>query len=627
VSDPEDFPGFRPRMGKRTRTREEGGSSLRSALLSRIRGASRSAKRRAMARSRIGVRPPGADARRVVIKAHVARLTATGAKAASLHLRYIQRDGVEKDGSKGLLYNADGPVRAETFEEPRPGENHQFRLIVSPEDAGELDLTDYVQRLMARVERDLRVKLEWAAVNHHDTEHPHAHVIVRGVDKDGREVRLDRAYISNGLRWRAQELATEELGPRPEHDIRRAHAREVTQERFTSLDRELEHRIEGGLVQVRSGPHRARIDESTLLARLQHLERLRLAERMSLTQWALADGWQKRLRELGERGDILKQIHRAISGDPARYHVVRPGEALSTEPAMAKAVLTGRVASKGLSDELKGVFYAVIETPSGSAYHIPLDAREAEGLKPGDIVSLATKPQAPIRPIDRHIADVAGRSGGVYALDQSPAPEADRAARRMRDLERIGLASPAGHGHWAVAPNLLEELSRRQENVPARHRLLLHKQPLPLQTQVRHPGPVWLDRVDAASLALHGFGADVHLALERRKTALRHVGIDPGDPERFAKLRELERKSVGKELAASSRQIFVSVSEGFRGRVLDPYLSPGGATYTAVSDGERFVLVKTSPSLGALRGKTVALVPDKRGHLVAREIADRDIGR
>jgi type IV secretory pathway VirD2 relaxase len=88
----------------------------------------------------------------VVIKAHVARLTATGAKAASLHLRYIQRDGVEIDCSKGLLYDADGPLRAETFEEPRPGEKHQFRLIVSPEDAGELELTDYVRQLMARVE-------------------------------------------------------------------------------------------------------------------------------------------------------------------------------------------------------------------------------------------------------------------------------------------------------------------------------------------------------------------------------------------------------------------------------------------------------------------------------------------
>jgi type IV secretory pathway VirD2 relaxase len=64
------------------------------------------------------------DARRVVIKARVVRLTASGAKAAAMHLRYIERDGVEKDGSKGVLYGPDGAVRRWTFEEPRPREPH-----------------------------------------------------------------------------------------------------------------------------------------------------------------------------------------------------------------------------------------------------------------------------------------------------------------------------------------------------------------------------------------------------------------------------------------------------------------------------------------------------------------------
>jgi hypothetical protein len=89
----------------------------------------------------------------VVIKAHIARLTATGGKAASLHLGYIQRDGIEKDGSPGVLYDASGPARSEAFEQPRIDERHQFRLIVSPEDAGEFDLTDYVRRLIVDGQR------------------------------------------------------------------------------------------------------------------------------------------------------------------------------------------------------------------------------------------------------------------------------------------------------------------------------------------------------------------------------------------------------------------------------------------------------------------------------------------
>jgi hypothetical protein len=167
---------------------------LRNALLSCV---PRGARRRG---PRLQVTGLGAGARRVVVKAHVARLGGRGARAAVLHLRYIERDGVEKDGSKGVLYDASGPVLAEALESPRAGEKHQFRIIVSPEDAAELDLTLYVRRLMAQVEQDLGRKVEWAAVNHYNTEHSHAHLVIRGVDREGRELRLERSYISNGLR-------------------------------------------------------------------------------------------------------------------------------------------------------------------------------------------------------------------------------------------------------------------------------------------------------------------------------------------------------------------------------------------------------------------------------------------
>src|SRR5579864_2179926 len=138
---------------------------------------------------------------------------------------------------------------------------------------------------MARVERDVGRKLEWVAVNHYNTGHPHAHVVVRGVDRGGQQVRFDRAYISNGMRWRAEELATELLGPRPEFEIRRARAREVMQERFTSLDRELERRTMGGRVHVDLASGQDRSDEATLADRLERLEQMQLAVRCSTVEW------------------------------------------------------------------------------------------------------------------------------------------------------------------------------------------------------------------------------------------------------------------------------------------------------------------------------------------------------
>jgi type IV secretory pathway VirD2 relaxase len=94
-------------------------------------------------------------------------MNARGVKAAARHLRYIERDGVERDGNRSRLYGADEPAcqRPEMFERPRAGERHQIRRMVPPEDAGELGLTDYVRRLMAQVERDLGRKLEWVAAS------------------------------------------------------------------------------------------------------------------------------------------------------------------------------------------------------------------------------------------------------------------------------------------------------------------------------------------------------------------------------------------------------------------------------------------------------------------------------
>jgi type IV secretory pathway VirD2 relaxase len=527
-----------------------------------------------------------------------------------------------------LPYSADGPARAETFEQPRPGEQHQFRLIVSPEDAAELDLTDYIRRLMARVERDLDRKLEWLAVNHFDTDHPHAHIVIRGVDRIGRELRLDRGYISNGLRWTAQELATQELGPRNDLDIQRAHEREITKERFTSLDRELERRVVDGLVHAPSRGRPGRIHESTLVARLEHLEAMQLAERVSGSSWSLTEGWQGRLRELGSRGDIIKQIHAAVRGDPARYHVIRQGEALDPDSAGEGArVVTGRVASKGLSDELKGRLYAVIETPTGHAYHVPLDARSAEEIRPGDIVSVASRPEEAIRPIDRRLIEVARAQGGVYAQKPEAGDAASRAAgRRLRELERLGLATPAGPNRWSLPRDLLERLEAQHRAAPARHRLFLRKEPLSLPHQTHHPGPVWLDRIDPASLAPYGFGSELRDAVRVRQDVLRRLGVTPESPDRTVALRDLERRAVGTQVAERSGQAFVErTPNGFRGRV-QMEEGPTGVSYTIISDGSRFAVLETTASLRAIRGKSVTVTRDSNGGLVIRHDPDRGLG-
>jgi hypothetical protein len=561
----------------------------------------------------------------VVIKARVVRLTAYGAKAAALHLRYIERDGVEKDGSKGELYGPDGPERRRTFEEPRLHEKHQFRFIVSPEDAGELDLKAYVRRLMTRVEQDLGRKVEWAAVNHYDTGHPHAHIVVRGVDRDGQELRFDRSYIASGMRWRAQEIATQELGPRHEFEIRRAHTKEIAQERFTSLDKEIERLEKDGRIDLRSPKRPTRVDPSVLLSRLEHLEVMRFAERLSSNAWSLQEGWQKELRDLGAHNDIIHQIHDVVRGDFMYYRIVRAGEPILTGARAGQEQLVGRVAGKGLSDEMKGTFYAVIEAPNGYAYHVPLDAKTADTVTPGDVVLFGTRPELAVRPIDRRIAEVARDARGIYALD-SAGDERERAlaGRRLRELAREGLVSAKGPDRWTVPGDLIAKLESRPRTEPPRERLWLEKLPLPLDKTPGYPGPVWLDKVDEAALAPWGFGAEVGRALEGRREALRGLGIAPNDPRKDAKLLELERVTVGERMAAHVGQEFlIKTPERFSGRLR---LGPEGAPYAAVSDGRRFVVVPASRDMRAMAGKAVEVTRDGHGRFSLRAI-DRDLGR
>jgi type IV secretory pathway VirD2 relaxase len=87
------------------------------------------------------------------------------------------------------------------------------------------------------VERDLGTKLEWVAVAHYNTDNPHVHVVIRGRHENGSTLFIPREYVKEGLRRRAEEAATNQLGYRQENDILDVQRREVCQMRYTGLDR------------------------------------------------------------------------------------------------------------------------------------------------------------------------------------------------------------------------------------------------------------------------------------------------------------------------------------------------------------------------------------------------------
>jgi hypothetical protein len=138
---------------------------------------------------------------------------------------------------------------------------------------------------------------------------------------------------------------------------------------------------------------------------------------------------------------------------------------------------------------------------------------------------------------------------------------------------------------------------------------------------------VRLDGIEPESLAPVGFGAEVGRALHERREVLRGLGIPPDDPKREQKLGELERHDVGKAVATRTGQTFVpSVPPEFTGRVDggNPHVPEG---YAVVSDGRRFVVLRATSALRALRGKEATVTRDARGRVLIGPAIDRDMGR
>jgi len=331
--------------------------------------------------------------RRVVVKARIVRHRGRAFRSAPLsaHVAYLKREGVTRDGERGVMFDAasaqaDDGAFAERCREDR----HHFRFIVSPEDAGEMtDLRAFTRDVARHMEADLGTKLDWLAVDHWNTDNPHVHLLVRGVDETGADLVISRDYISRGLRSRAEELVSLELGPKPEHEVRHALEREVTAERWTRLD--LEIRIaadDTGYVDQRpeAGDVGNTETRRLLIGRLQHLEKMGLATSPGPGEWMVGLEAERKLRDLGLRGDIIKTMHRAFA-ERGQYRGL--GDYV-IDGDDADGPIVGRLVDRGLHDELTGEAYAVIDGTDGRAHHIRFRGIEAFEHAPplGGIVEL-----------------------------------------------------------------------------------------------------------------------------------------------------------------------------------------------------------------------------------------------
>jgi type IV secretory pathway VirD2 relaxase len=555
---------FRPRIGGRGgEVPQERVPRFRNQLLARIARIG-SASVRASSRAKgtpsaRDVRRPAAYARRCVVKARFVPMNAYGKRAAALHLAYVEREGVEPEGSPGRLYGQAGTSAVhEALSAPIEGEKRQFRLIVSPEDGAETDLTAFTRRFMAQVEADLGRPLLWGAVNHWNTDNPHVHIVIRGVDHAGRDLTIDGRYLAEGMRGRAQEILTNELGPRTELHINDQRAREVRQERFTSLDRTLQACQEpGGVLLETRLPLKDQVSGSKLIARLGYLERLGLVTRFSAVEWTFREDWVETLRGLGQAKDIIKRMYAAVPvSDPSRLIFVDGSAPL--------AAVEGVVRRKGLHDELSGRPFAIVETVDGRAFYAPIDLSAAEKIAEGDIVRLAVE-----TPPRRAAEDPADAASGTSA----------------------------------------------------RLRVRLQHLAAPLRAQVGYRGPTWVDTAGAAAPENVGgaFAREVEACLDRRGANVKAMGIDTNEPAaRMRALIALEARGLGARLAGERGVTLMESSAQLKGTLtLAPKL-PSGRQCAVVIDDEskRLWVLPATKQLRLLEGQQVESRRTQEGRLV-----------
>ncbi len=324
----------------------------------------------------------------VVIKTRVVRHTARSAPLGA-HLNYLRRDGVTRDGEKARMFGPEiDDMDAVAFAERCQDDRHHFRFIVSPQDAVDMaDLKAHARELMGQMEKDLDTCLDWVAVDHWNTDNPHIHIILRGRADDGQDLVISRDYIKEGMRARAQDLVTQELGPRTDLEIHRNLERQVEAECWTQLDRQLfRDAHKSGIIDL-APPASGQPDEFHALkvGRLRTLEIRGLAGQIGHSQWFIKPEAETVLREMGERGDIIKRIHRALTElgiERGSGSYVLAGESLDVP-------VVGRLVERGLDDELKGTAYAVVDGTDGRTHHIRLPHLDATGdSPPGSIVEL-----------------------------------------------------------------------------------------------------------------------------------------------------------------------------------------------------------------------------------------------
>lgn len=555
--------------------------------------------------------------RRAVVKVHIARAGYFGgAKAFGEHISYIERDGVEWNGNKGQSYDrAHDQIDTKDFRERSTEDKRQFRLIVSAEDATQIpDLRVEIRDFMSGMEKDLGTKLDWMAVDHFDTGQPHSHIIIRGVDELGDPLAIDRRYLMTGMRTRLSSQLTDSLGPRRDIEILRSQTKDITSDRLTRLDRDIDNLAsDQEVLPTKAFSEGDRFKQSLLHKRLNHLQKLGLAHQEQ-SKWIFKPGWQDTLQQMGRRGDLIRSINDKyksldISNKFKIYDRAKP-------PSHG---LVGRVLGSITLDEFKDTHALVIEGIDGQTWSVDVGSTSKDNLPTkGHTVSVSNQNGKP-KSSDQTISRIASLNNGLWSEsihavnDPTSSPQYRQALkRRLEALQRHKIVSRNKDGSWNIGQDHLVKV-QAYETTSLEALKIETKSHFKVDKLFQVQALAWIDEIDPKQCADTGFGSQVKQAILARQLWLKDQGLMQAEQSSLSHqartiLKSKEISSLANMETLNLARTFVSIEQtkSFAGK-LERIVDAHQGKLALIARDNSFTFVPLRSGMGNNLGRNISL--------------------